>query len=124
MTSPTAAATTLVLLRRTHRWARVLRTLAHSLANVARRPLYAVGRVGGDEFEGVWYAPDTDWFLAGRFLDLRFDQAHAILLLNVEGLSEHPLAFHENAERSGIDALRLGGTLLVGGVGHSESCKG
>jgi diguanylate cyclase (GGDEF)-like protein len=42
---------------------RVLRVLADSLAVLPRRPLDAVGRVGGDEFEGVWYAPDQAWFL-------------------------------------------------------------
>jgi len=43
---------------------RVLRTLAHSLRSLARRPLDALGRVGGDEFEGVWYDVDRDWFMA------------------------------------------------------------
>jgi len=43
---------------------RVLRTLAQSLRSLARRPLDALGRVGGDEFEGVWYDVDRDWFLA------------------------------------------------------------
>jgi diguanylate cyclase (GGDEF)-like protein len=42
---------------------RVLRTLAGSLSGLSRRPLDAVGRVGGDEFEGAWYAPDEAWFL-------------------------------------------------------------
>jgi diguanylate cyclase (GGDEF)-like protein len=42
---------------------RVLRALARSLEGLSRRPLDAAGRVGGDEFEGVWYAPDEAWFL-------------------------------------------------------------
>jgi diguanylate cyclase (GGDEF)-like protein len=42
---------------------RVLRALARSLSGLSRRPLDAVGRVGGDEFEGVWYGPDEAWFL-------------------------------------------------------------
>jgi diguanylate cyclase (GGDEF)-like protein len=42
---------------------RVLRALARSLSGLSRRPLDALGRVGGDEFEGVWYAPDEAWFL-------------------------------------------------------------
>jgi diguanylate cyclase (GGDEF)-like protein len=41
---------------------RVLRALGRSLSGLSRRPLDAVGRVGGDEFEGVWYAPDEAWF--------------------------------------------------------------
>jgi diguanylate cyclase (GGDEF)-like protein len=40
----------------------VLRVLAGSLSELSRRPLDAMGRVGGDEFEGVWYGPDQDWF--------------------------------------------------------------
>lgn len=59
---------------------RVLRVLAHALGGLSRRPLDAIGRVGGDEFEAVWYDPDELWFhgLGNRLRErLRHDLAEA-----------------------------------------------
>lgn len=40
----------------------VLVTLGQALREQLKRPLDAAGRFGGDEFVGVWYDVDADWF--------------------------------------------------------------
>src|SRR5579871_6054948 len=85
-------------------------------------PVVVKQRAGGGDFQ-VRFLGDRSG--SDEFLQLRFDDAGIILLLNGEGLAGYALAFDEDAERTGVDRLQLGlNFFLVGGVGAGERGQG
>jgi diguanylate cyclase (GGDEF)-like protein len=88
---------------------RVLRALALSLRSLARRPFDAVGRVGGDEFEGVWYEVGNDWFTTlgdGLRKQLQRELVNAGLEPDFVTLSGSALLILPDQEGTVTEALR------------------